>query len=99
MIVAGTMPHRIERLVILESFGLFTTSPGEVPNGLVKAIGKRPSGRPPKVFNTEEEAAKRRAEKNVVTDRCFTTESAMVRRKRHRAPCGRWMTKDNKWIR
>jgi pimeloyl-ACP methyl ester carboxylesterase len=78
MLVAGTLTTRVARLVMLESVGPFTGLESEAPAQLRRALAKPPSGCPTSSFSTVEEAAARRAEKNVVEDKCFTPDIAAV---------------------
>ena len=79
LLAAGTAaPGRVERLVMIESFGVHTAPTEEAPGILARALAKLPSGSAPSVFGSAAEAAARRAAKNVVPDRCFTAEHALV---------------------
>ena len=78
LLAAGTVPERVLQLVLLEGMGMSTTPPADNPKQLAKALGKLPSGRAAKTFESVHAAAETRAQKNVVPDEAFNVDTALL---------------------
>jgi pimeloyl-ACP methyl ester carboxylesterase len=62
VLAAGAVPERIEKLVLLEGLGPFSSSAEDAPEQMLRALSQRHmrSGRSPRVYKTFEEAVRQR---------------------------------------